>query len=247
MSFKDHFSGHASLYETHRPSYPDALFDWLARQTPSHDLAWDCATGNGQAALGLAAHYRQVVASDASESQIAQARFHERVRYFRASAEKTSLDDQSVDLVTAAQAAHWFDLPGFFKEARRVLRPEGVIAIWCYNLHSINSEIDPILYRYYEEIVGPYWPPERRIVEDRYQSIEFPFQEFEPARFEMSRSLNLEQSIGYLQTWSSSQRFLKSQGSDPIDLIRQDLEQAWGDPTEERLIHWPLSLRIGRV
>src|SRR6266568_6165743 len=178
MRFPDHFSGVSAGYAAFRPRYPDALFDFLADAAPARDAAWDCATGNGQAAIGLAHHFPRVIATDASEAQIAHATPDPRVTYRVAPAEASGLDDRSVDLVTAAQALHWFDRPKFWAEARRVLRPRGVVAVWTYLLFEIAPEIDAIIREFYSDVVGPFWPPERHITEERYRTIEFPFAEF---------------------------------------------------------------------
>ena len=171
MSFADHFSGVSAAYAAFRPRYPDALFDLLAAAAPAREAAWDCATGNGQAALGLARHFARVIATDASDAQIAYATPHPRITYRVAAADRSGLGDRSVDLVTVAQAAHWLDRPRFYAEARRVLRPAGVIALWSYWDFTIAPEIDPILRVFHKETVGPFWPLERKLTEDRYRTI----------------------------------------------------------------------------
>jgi SAM-dependent methyltransferase len=219
MTFKDHFSGHADGYEAFRPTCPPDLFDDLASLAPSHDLAWDCATGNGQAAYGLTPHFRAVIATDASAGQVAQARPHERVRYLVSPAERSPLADRSVDLVTAAQALHWIDLPCFYDEVRRVCRPGAVLACWCDQLHAIDPQVDGVVCRYYAETVGPYWPPERLLVEAGYRTLPFPFEELDPASFRMSLRWDLARLMGYLGTWSSSQRYQADRGRDPLARI----------------------------
>jgi len=249
MSFedKDHFSGHADRYEAFRPTYPEALFAYLAELCPFHDLAWDCATGNGQAAVTLAAYFRAVIATDASHKQIGQAHPRENVRYLVAPADEVPLDDSSVDLVTVAQALHWLDLTGFYAEVRRVIRPGGVIAVWCYQLHTIAPEIDAIVHHLYADIVGADWPPERRLVEEGYRTLAFPFEELHSPPFQMVHSWDLDHLLGYLGSWSSSQRYRTRTGLDPLGLIRTELEAAWGDPGQTRDVTWPLHLRAGRV
>jgi SAM-dependent methyltransferase len=245
--FKDHFSGHADRYGTFRPTYPAALFEYLASLTAGHHRAWDCATGNGQAAAGLATYFDSVIATDASQKQLDQAVPHGKVRYLAAPAEDSTLEEASIDLVTVAQALHWLDLPKFFEEVRRVCKPEGVFAAWCYQLHRVTPEIDAIVYRLYSEILGSYWAPERRLVEEGYASVAIPFQAIVPPAFEMTVRWNLDHLLGYLDTWSSSQRYRAERHEDPRALVRPALEAAWGDPAHERLIVWPLFLRIGRV
>lgn len=246
-SFKDHFSGHADRYGTFRPTYPAALFKYLASLPSQHDLAWDCATGNGQAAVGLAPYFRSVLATDASQKQLDVAVPHEGVCYRTAPAENSAIPSGTVDLVTVAQALHWFDLPAFYNEVRRVCGPGGIFAAWCYQLHTITPEIDAIIYRFYAEIVGAYWPPERRIVEQGYQSLPFPFEIITAPAFTMSAHWDLNHLLGYLDTWSSTQRFRAERLEDPVEQIRPDLCAAWGDREEIRLVTWPLHVRVGRV
>ena len=165
-AFKDHFSSASGRYAAFRPDYPATLYDWLAGQCAEHDIAWDCATGSGQAAQGLAPHFRCVVATDASAEQIRHAATHPDIDYRVAPAEASGLVDHSVDLVTVAQAAHWFDLPRFYAEVARVLKPGGVIALWGYGRMVLPGELDAPFQRFYEETVGSYWPPERALIDD---------------------------------------------------------------------------------
>ncbi|MFI5454124.1 MAG: class I SAM-dependent methyltransferase [Isosphaerales bacterium] len=249
MSFKDkdHFSGHADRYEAFRPTYPEALFAYLTSLCPFRDLAWDCATGNGQAAVAVAAYFRAVIATDASQKQIDQAHPRENVRYLVAPADAVSIDDASVDLITVAQALHWLDLPAFYAEVRRVARRACMIAVWCYQLHTIAPKIDAIIHRLYADIVGADWPPERRLVEDGYRTLAFPFEEVDSSPFQMVHSWDLNHLVGYLGSWSSVQRYRTRTGLDPLELIRAELELAWGEPGQSRDVKWPLHVRVGRV
>jgi SAM-dependent methyltransferase len=247
MGFKDHFSGHAAAYTASRPSYPAELFAYLAGLAPARDLAWDCATGGGQAAADLAPLFRAVVATDASPQQVARARPHAKVLYAVARAEAPPLATASADLIVAAQALHWLDAPRFFAEARRVGKPGAVLACWCYGLNTIAPDLDAVLRHLYHDVLGPYWPPERRLVEAGYATIPFPFDELDPPPFRMARRWGLPRFLDYLDTWSSAQRYRAATGADALDLVRDDLAAAWGDPGREREIAWPLSLRVGRV
>jgi len=244
--FKDHFSGHAAAYARHRPHYPGALFDWLAEQAPVHDLAWDCATGNGQAALALARHFDRVVASDASSEQIARAEVHPRVTYRVAGAEHSALPDHCIDLVTVAQAAHWFDLPAFYHEVQRVVRPGGVIALWCYGLATISPAVDAVVGDYYEHTIGPWWPPERRHIEHGYRDLPFPFSPLSAPAFTMQTAWSMNQLLDYLGTWSATRRCAAATGHDPLAALAPGLHAAWGDASS-RTVHWPLGLRAGTV
>ncbi len=245
MNFKDHFSKQAVGYAKFRPRYPQELFDYLARIAPSRHLAWDCGTGNGQGAVGLASVFDRVIATDASEAQIANAQSHERVEYRVAPAEKSGIESESIDLIMVAQALHWFDLNRFYAEARRVLKPDGILAASAYNLSHIEKAIDDVVNRYYHAVVGPFWPPERRLVE-QFVNLPFAFGEIDAPTFQMTAHWNLDHLLGYLRTWSSTQRFIAARGSDPLEQIVDDLCSAWGKPGQERSIVWPLIIRIGR-
>lgn len=245
--FQDHFSGHAALYARVRPRYPAALFTWLAGRAPHRRLAWDAGTGNGQAAVSLAAHFDHVVATDASARQIAEAEPHPAVEYRAAPAERSPVAPGSAALVTVAQAAHWFHLDAFFAAAREALSPGGVIALWGYDLMNITPAIDLLVRRLYHDRVGPYWPPERALVDDHYRSIAFPFDELKPPELRMEASWDLAALYGYLRSWSGSQRYLKERGVDPLAETAAELGRAWGDPDTVRPVRFPLFLRVGRV
>ena len=223
------------------------LFEWLSSLCARRELAWDCATGSGQAAVGLAAHFARVVATDASRQQIERATPQERVTYRLAPAESSGLESGSVDLVTVAQALHWFDLPRFYAEVRRVAAPGAVLAAWCYNLFSIDPRVDPVVNRFNFEVVSPYWPSERRLVDEEYRTLPFPFSEIDAPRFAMEERWNLEHVIGYLGTWSAVRRYREATGADPIETLRPELERAWGDPSDLKTVHWPVGMRAGRV
>ena len=246
-SFSDHFSGVAGAYAEFRPRYPEALFDWLADLAPDREVAWDCATGSGQAARGLARRFGRVVATDASAEQIAAAPPHPRVEYRVAPAQSSGLAARSVDLVTVAQALHWFDRPAFYGEAERVLRPGGLLAVWTYGHPSLDPpEADALLQEFHSGTVGPYWPPERALVDAGYRTIEFPFPEVDPPPFEMETRWTLAALLGYVATWSATTRFRGARGFDPVPALGEALARPWGDPEEARRIRWPLTLRAGR-
>jgi SAM-dependent methyltransferase len=247
MNFKDYFSKQAPEYTRYRPHYPAPLFEYLAELTIDHRLAWDCATGSGQAALGLANYFQKIIATDASDRQIANATAHDRITYIVAPAEKTEIESDSVDLIVVAQALHWFDLDEFYAEVRRVLREGGVLAVWSYSLLRISSVIDRVLDQFYTSVVGPFWPPERNFVDNKYQSIPFPFEELVAPQFKMEARWNLDRLVGYLGTWSSVQKFKDEHNTDPIEIVIRDLRRAWGRPAHEREIRWPIHMRVGRM
>jgi len=246
-SFKDHFSGHAAAYADARPRYPDALFDWLATLTAEHETAWDCGTGNGQAALGLAKHFQQVIATDPSREQIENAFSHERVHYRVVRGESSGLQPHSVDLVTVAQAVHWFDRPRFYAEVKRVLRPGGALAVWCYGVCKITPEIDGALREFYDGTIGPCWPPERRLIDEAYRTIEFPFAEIAAPTFNMQQHWYLGQFLAYLRTWSAVQRYISQNSHDPLQAFGERLRAIWGASNTTRQVYWPLDIRAGKL
>jgi SAM-dependent methyltransferase len=237
----------AADYAKFRPRYPIELFDYLSDIAPDNKIAWDCATGSGQAAVALASKFRRVIATDASEKQIRNAEQHERVDYRVAPAEKSGIESDTIDIVTVAQALHWFDLDAFYAEAKRVLKPKGVLAVWGYNLLQIAPKIDDAINRFYHEIVGPYWPPERKLIERGYAHLPFPFAKLRPPQFRMKARWSLDQLLGYLGTWSATQRFIAENQTDPVALIALDFRDVWGESQQVRLVTWPLTIRVGRV
>jgi len=239
--FKDHFSDQSAQYARYRPDYPRELFRFLAGNCQGHELALDCATGNGQSALGLSHHFLRVVATDASEAQIASATPSPKVSYRVAAAENSELQAQCVDLLTVAQALHWFDHPRFFAEARRVLRPDGLLASWFYKLCFVNVDCDAAVYRLYEEIVGEFWPPERRFIDADYTNIEFPETCIDVPKFQMHVDWTVQDMLGYLRTWSACNRYEKQRGADPVSIIEPELTMAWG--TAVRRVSWPLTVK----
>lgn len=247
MTFKDHFSTQAAGYAKYRPHYPAALFEYLATIAPAKKIAWDCGTGNGQAALGLAKHFDFVIATDPSEKQIRNAISHEKIKYVVAPAEQTDIAPQSVDLIVVAQALHWFDHEKFYAEVRRVAQPRGIIAVSMYNLLYSEPEITAIVNEFYFDVVGPYWPPERKHIESEYRTIPFPFAEIKPPSFDLETQWNLDELFGYLNTWSATQRFISQHGFNPLEKIAERLASLWGDPESKKRIEWPLHLRVGKV
>jgi SAM-dependent methyltransferase len=246
MSFADHFSKQSSDYAKYRPGYPQALFDWLKTLTVTHDLAWDVGTGNGQAAVELARFFARVVATDPSAAQINNAVAHANVEYSEQAAERSDLATHSVDLVTVAQALHWFDFERFYAEVKRVLKPGGVLAAWTYTLNQVTPEIDAVVRHYYQEVVGLYWPAERKFVDECYRTIPFPLTEVTAPSIRMATRWTLQDYIGYLHTWSATQRYQQALHQNPVEKIAAALTSAWGEQAQ-RSIHWPIHIRVGRV
>ena len=245
MTFKDHFSDASAQYAEFRPSYPDGLFSWLSGLCAGHDLAWDCATGSGQAAAGLARHFRQVIATDASAGQIAHASGPDNVQFRVATAEASGLENGSVDLITVAQAAHWFDLTAFYTEARRVLKPGGMIALWGYGRLALPGELDEPFAGFYGETIGPWWPPERKLIDEAYRSLDFPFEEIQAPEFFIEVEWNLPRLLAYLSTWSAVKRYEADNGHSPLPGLESSLARHWQDPGQPLLLKWPLFMRVG--
>ena len=247
ISGTDHFSGHAAAYARHRPSYPPELFAWLAGQCRQRTLAWDCGTGNGQAAHALAAHFAQVHATDLSAEQLAEATPDPRIRFHAAPAEASGLVDQSCDLVTVAQALHWFCHDAFYAEVKRVLRPGGLIAAWTYKLLDVEPAINRLVEHFHNRTVGPWWPPERKWVDVSYVGMPFPFVDVAVPAFTIHRDWTLEQLLAYLRTWSATQRYIKETGNDPTLALGEQLAAVWTDRSQTKTIAWPLAIRCGRA
>lgn len=243
--FKDNFSSVADGYSRYRPSYPGALFEWLAAIAPRREAAWDCACGSGQASVGLAAHFDQVCATDASAEQIAQAEAHPDVTYSVDAAERTAFDDDSFDLVLVAQATHWFDVDAFFAEVKRVGRADGVLALAAYELHRVTPEIDAVTDALYEPVLGAYWRPERRHIKAGYRSLPFPFEEIATPGLFITAEWKAADCLGFMDTWSSVGRYREETGNDPLEGVVGPLRTAWGEGA--RTVRWPLILRAGRI
>lgn len=244
MSISQHFGSVASAYARCRPTYPAELFEYLATLTTRHELAWDVGAGNGQATLPLAGIFRRVVATDQSAEQLAQAPQRGNIEYRPAPAQESGMADGSVDLVTVAQAAHWFDLPAFYAEVRRVLAPGGVVAIWTYGApHIDDAEVEQI-FQQWSSVVEPYWPADRRLVDEGYRTIPFPFAERTTPRLELAAQWSLPQLTGYASTWSSVGRYRSATSRDPVPDLQAALEAAWGNPETVRWVRWPLGMRV---
>ncbi len=245
-TFPDHFSSVAGLYAAARPTYPAALFAYLAELVPQRERAWDCGTGSGQAARGLAAHFREVIATDASPAQLAEAVPDPRIAYRVAPAEKSGLEAGSVDLLTVAQALHWFDLPAFYAEARRVVRPGGAVAIWGYVAATLDDpDLTAALHHFHYDVAGPYWPHERAIIESGYQLVPFPFREVSPPGFEMIVEWTLADLMAYVRTWSAVRQLVAAGKAGEVAALERTLQSSWGDPRRRRRVSWPLKLRVG--
>ena len=248
MDYIKHFAQNPDEYLQYRPDYPVALFEYLASLCDRRQLAWDCGTGNGQAAIALAAFFKKVVASDVNQEPLNIALQKDNLTYHCWPAEQTELEDASVDLITVAQALHWFDLDSFYAEARRVAKPNGIIAAWCYSLGSVTPAIDKVVQKLYHDILGDaYWPKERRYIDVGYKTILFPFKKLKPPAFEVQKSFQMSALIGYLRTWSAVKEYQLQHEKDPVDEIMPDLETAWGSHDKIYTMRWPIHLLVGKL
>ncbi len=247
MSFIDQFSELAGEYSRYRPGYPQALFEYLASLAPDKDLAWDCGTGNGQAALALARFFRRVIATDGSREQIANAFPHPKVDYRVETAESTSIDRGSVDLVTVGTAAHWFDFDHFYAEVRRVCKPRALLAVWGYHLPRTAPGVDCLLERYYRETLDGYWDERLRYLDERYQTLPFPFEELQPPEIDMLVDWDLNMLIGFLASWSATPKFITANGVHPLELVIDELRVAWGVDDRVRRLRFPMHMRVGII
>lgn len=244
---KDLFSQQAAIYARYRPVYPRELFDYILSFVTHRTEAWDCATGNGQAAVELANHFDHITATDHSEKQLQQAIPHPKITYQLAGIENTGLPDDSFDLVTVAQAYHWFDFEAFHREVVRVAKPAAIVAIWGYSLIQSNEpDLQVLIHRFYKEKTGPYWDAERKYVDDHYTTVSFPYQELPARSFQINMQWTKADLVGYLNTWSSVQHFIKANGYNPVDEFAPTLSTVWADD-ESRSFSFPLFLRLGQV
>ena len=247
LDFKDHFSKGSKDYATYRPSYPIDLVNELADLCSTQNRVLDCGCGTGQLSVLLVERFAEVIATDASSAQIAKAKKKDGVIYRTALAEQSGLADESVDLITVAQAAHWLDLDAFYKEVTRVAKPNGILALITYGVLHVEGSIDSLVQEFYYQTIGPYWPAERRHVEEGYQSLPFPFTEIKVPALTMQEFWSLDELLGYFNTWSAVKEAKNVLGFNPVDQLRAILLPEWEDPESKKKISWPLSIRAGRV
>lgn len=246
MKTKDYFSSHAALYAAFRPTYPEELYRFIFKHVKDKHTAWDCATGNGQVATALSDHFHHVYATDISQQQLAQAPEKENVSYSLTPAEHTAFPDSYFDLVTVAQALHWVNLDRFYTEVKRVAKQNCVLAAWGYDVISISPPIDSVVHNFYHNVVGPYWDDARKLVEDNYRSIPFPFDEIPSPIFNSQFNWEIEHLAGYLLTWSSTQKYIRETNTNPVLPLIEKLNPYW-KPGEVKTVHFPVFMRIGTI
>lgn len=245
MTFADHFSTIAAQYLTYRPRYPQALVRALAERCERHDLAWDAGCGNGQLSVALGDEFRRVIATEPSKQQLAMAERHPNVEYRCEPADRSTLDGASVDLAVAAQAAHWFDWPGYVAEVERVARPGALVALVSYGILHVDGDAGAVIAHYYRDVVGPYWPPARHHVENGYRDLAWPWPSVDAPAIDMTASWTRDDLVGYVMTWSATTKLVRTVGSAPVDAFRAELAAVWPD-AERRTVTWPLAIRLAR-
>lgn len=243
---KDNFSAQADIYAKYRPQYPQELFDFILKHVHDLQLAWDCGTGNGQSAAILGKYFKKVFASDISKKQIENAVKADNIQYALEPAEKTSLNDNSVDLVTISQALHWFEFDKFYSEVKRVSKQHAVIATWTYNLIQVDPVTDKLIYDYHFNTLGDYWDKERSHVIEGYKNIPFPFRPIATPAFFIELKWTPEDLEGYFNTWSALQKFITANNYSPVDELMIKIRLNWA-PGESRQIRFPLDLKMGNV
>ena len=241
---KDYFSGHSKLYATFRPTYPDDLYSFIFKHVKNFDSAWDCATGNGQVARVLANHFRQVHATDISQQQLDNAVQAKSISYSVQGAEKTTFSDNQFDLITVGQALHWFDLEKFYNEVNRVAKKDALLAVWGYAVCKVNKQVDEHFYHFYNHVVGPYWDSARKLVEEEYKNIPFPFDQISTPKFSIDVEWTLEEFAGYLTTWSATQKFIKDKNYNPVLEVVKLMQPCWN---EKEKVSFPVFLKLGRI
>lgn len=241
---KDYFSGHSKLYATFRPTYPEDLYAFIFKHVKKFDTAWDCATGNGQVAQVLARHFKQVEATDLSQQQLDSAIQINNIHYSAQRAEKTNFPEKHFDLITVGQALHWFDVDRFYIEAKRVGKRDAMLAVWGYAICKVNSNVDEHFDHFYNGVVGPYWDSARKMVEEEYANVPFPFEQVETPKFSIVVEWTLEEFAGYLTTWSATQKFMKDKNYNPVPEVVKLIQPHWN---EKEKVSFPVFLKLGRI
>lgn len=245
MTFQDHFSTQAASYAIARPTYPAALYEHLLGLVGPGARVWEAACGSGQATADLAARFAHVHASEPSAAALTLAPRLANVDYAQAPAERCALADASVELVVVAQALHWFDPAAFLAEVDRVLRPGGVLAVWCYQDVLLPIEFG-LAHAPFAAQIHDYWPPQRRLIDEAYASMAWPFTELPAPDFELQADWDLTRLLEYFRSYSAVARYRAEHGNDPVAVLAPALAEVWGDPTNPRRIRWPMPLFLRR-
>lgn len=242
---KDNFSNQAGDYAKYRPAYPQQLYDFIGKLVAQKEAAWDCGTGNGQSAAALAAGFNKVYATDISAQQISHATQVANVFYSVQAAESTNFPNDNFDLITVAQAIHWFDFATFYREVNRVAKPGGILAVWGYSLLQVSPEIDKLIHDYHFNTLADYWDPERKYLDEGYSNIPFPFAKIDTPAFKIKLAWTLEELRGYLGTWSALQKFIRANGFSPLDSLINDINPFWDREAME--VIFDIHLLVARI
>lgn len=243
----DRFSQLAGKYKAFRPKYPAVLYREILRVTEGRNCCWDCGTGNGQAAIELAMHFKQVYATDISEQQIREAEKSDNITYLVERAEQTNFKEDQFDLITVGQAIHWFDLEYFYKEVRRVGKNKGILAVWGYGLLRFGEPVDALIDSFYREVTGPYWDENRRHIDQKYEGIGFNFPAVEiSGEFTIEKSMSLDDLEGYLNSWSAVARYVHAEQVNPVPVIIDQLRPYWNNKTHLNAL-FPVFIKAGRI
>jgi SAM-dependent methyltransferase len=241
------YSSYAMQYAQSRPGYPEKLFVYLASLVEQHELAWDCATGNGQAALSLTKFFKKIIATDISSDQINHAIKHQQIEYKVCSAEQSGLDNNSIDLVTIASAIHWFNLDRYYNEVQRIIKSGGILAAWTYHVGYVEPPFDKLFLHFYTDILSPYFGARAKLVDEKYSKINLPGKHIDVTDFYVSANWKLFNMLNFINSWSGTQQYIKENEKNPVDLISKELEQIWGDPEKIHTIRWRLFIKISRL
>ncbi len=243
---KDNFSKQSSLYAKYRPDYPAELFEYIISFVKSRNVAWDCGTGNGQSAVQLSKYFKKIIATDISEKQLQSAEKAENIFYSVQPAEQTNIENNSVDLITVAQAIHWFDFDKFYTEVKRVAAQNAFIAVWCYDLLKINKEVDEVINHYHFNTLEQYWDPERKYVDEVYRNIPFPFKKISTPSFIIEKYWTIEDLEGYLNTWSALQKYIAVNNHNPVPAVIEKIKPYWGNELQQKII-FPIHLLLAEI
>lgn len=194
----------------------------------------------------LAEHFEQVTACDVSADQIANAAAHPNLSYSIGLAENIAAPDASADLICAAQAAHWFDLPAFYAEARRIAAPKAAIALVTYGVFSTDGPAAERIAQFYWNGIHPFWPEGRKHVEEGYAGFDFPFEPIAMPKLRIERDWTAADFLAYARTWSATKRAEKAGRGDILQKFETDLLDMLG-PETRMLVTWPISIRAGRI
>jgi hypothetical protein len=243
---KDNFSAQAVLYAQYRPAYPPELFKYISNFVANKNTTWDCGTGNGQSAIALSKYFKKVIATDISSKQIEQAEKVSNIFYSVQPSGHTNIESNSVNLITVAQAIHWFNFENFYAEVKRVATRSAFIAVWTYSFLQIDEAIDQIIRNYHFNFLGNYWDAERKYVDDEYKNIPFPFERINTPQFFIEKQWSLMELEGYLNTWSVLQKYIAANASNPVPDLINSIKPLWGTETKRKII-FPVHLLLGAI